>query len=218
MLRRAIPHLPEPRTLLYPLIHERVSEAVRPLVERLNAWRMMNSGAGLNTTTFDGRPVRYLGSVKFEGSPQVVFWSDFFEPFMLAAARQSIRWVIDHCRDQHLDSESYVVEARGLLGLVVESAYDEMATIDQVLRGASYPSSVRPVNVVRKIQTMKRHVDDLVTAMTHRGERSELRDHLTKLLTREAFDSALKGFHRRGPAPESASQPHLRCHRSLLRM
>ena len=190
MLRRAIPHLPEPRTLLYPLIHQRVSEAVRPLVERLTAWRMMNSGAGLNTTTFDGRPVRYPG-VKFEGSPHLVFWSDFFEPFMLAAAQQSIRWVIDHCREQHLDAELYVVESRTLLRLVVEGAYDEMAAIDQVLRGAGYPSSVRPVNVSGKIQAMKRHVDDLVTAMTHSGERSELRDHLTKLLTRAAFDGAL---------------------------
>lgn len=67
-----------------------------------------------------------------------------------------------------------------------------MAAIDQVLRGAGYPSSVRPVNVGGKIKAMKRHVDDLVIAMTHSGERSELRDHLTKLLSREAFDSALK--------------------------
>lgn len=41
--------LPEPRTPLYPLIQQRVAEAARPLVERLQAWRMMNA-QGLRTT------------------------------------------------------------------------------------------------------------------------------------------------------------------------
>jgi len=84
--------LPEPRTPLYPLIQQRVAEAARPLAERLEAWRMMSSRAGLKTTNFNGKPVQYQG-VTFDGTPRVVFWGEFFEPFMYDAARQSLEWV-----------------------------------------------------------------------------------------------------------------------------
>jgi len=84
--------LPEPRTPLYPLIQQRVAEAARPLAERLEEWRMMSSRAGLKTTNFNGKPVQYQG-VTFDGTPRVVFWGEFFEPFMYDAARQSLEWV-----------------------------------------------------------------------------------------------------------------------------
>ena len=79
--------LPEPRTPLYPLIQQRVAETARPLTERLEAWRMMNSRASLRTSNFNGKPVSYQG-VMFDGTHRDVFWGDFFEPFMFDAARE----------------------------------------------------------------------------------------------------------------------------------
>src|SRR5205823_10691958 len=132
--------LPEPRTPLYPLIRDRAIEAARPLVERLHAWRMMTA-SGLSTTNFDGKPVRYQ-RVLFDGSPRVVFWGDFFEPFMYDAARQTFEWVIATCRDRHLDPSPYLSEAMSLLGVLVTAAYEDMATTDQALRGRGYLDSV----------------------------------------------------------------------------
>ena len=126
MLKTAVVHLPEPRTPLYPLIEQRVAEAAHPLVDRLQAWGMMGAEIGVHTTDFHGTPVRYRG-VKFEGSPRTVFWSGFFEPFTLAAARQTLEWVFARCREQHLEPEEYVAEAKSLLGLLAERMYEDMA-------------------------------------------------------------------------------------------
>jgi hypothetical protein len=102
--------LPEPKTPLYPLIQQRVAEAARPLVDRLQAWRMMNTQAGVRTTNFHGKPVYYQG-VTFDGTPRVVFWGDFFEPFLYDAARESLERVIESCRDRNLDAGEYLSEA-----------------------------------------------------------------------------------------------------------
>lgn len=160
--------LPEPRTPLYPLIQQRVADAARPLVERLQAWRMMNAAAGLSTTDFNGKQVRYQG-VRFEGSPRVVFWGNFFEPFIVNAASQSLEWVIECCRERHLKPSEYLSEATSLLRVLITLAYEDMARTDQVLRGGGFPNSVSPKKVSHKVEAMKKRVDELVVALTHRG-------------------------------------------------
>jgi hypothetical protein len=149
MLRTLNLHLPEPHTALYPLLRHRVSQTAQPIAERLQAWGMMPSRRQLDTTRSDGRPVSY-GDIEFEGSPRTVFWSDFFEPFLLAATRQSVEWFLDHCRERHLDPGIYLAELRSLLGILVDSVYQDMASIDQVLRGAGYPDSATPVVVTER--------------------------------------------------------------------
>lgn len=160
--------LPEPRTPLYPLIQQRVAETARPLAERLEVWRMMNSRASLRTSNFNGKSVSYQG-VMFDGTPRVVFWGDFFEPFMFDAVRQSLEWVIEACRDRHLEASEYLSEATALLNLLVAQAYEEMARTDQLLRGRGYPDSVAPVQVAHKVEAMKKRITDLAVALTHRG-------------------------------------------------
>ena len=160
--------LPEPRTPLYPLIQQRVAEAARPLMERLEAWRMMNAHAALRTTRFDGKPVHYQG-VAFEGTPRVVFWGDFFEPFMYDAAQRSLEWTIESCRDRRLDAGVYLAEASNLLNVLIAKVYEDMARTDQLLRGRGYPNSVSPMAVTHRVEAMKEKVADLVVALTHRG-------------------------------------------------
>ena len=105
---------------------------------------MMNARASLRTSNFNGKPVSYQG-VMFDGTPRVVFWGDFFEPFMFDAARHSLEWVIEACRDRHLDASEYLSEAVALLNLLVAKTYEEMAGTDQLLRGRGYPDSVARV-------------------------------------------------------------------------
>jgi hypothetical protein len=162
---------PPPRTPLYPLIQQQVAEAARPVAERLEAWRMMNARGSLRTTRFDGKPVT-MGGVMFEGTPRLVFWGDFFEPFMLDAARQSLEWVVETCRDRHLDLTEYLAETTALLDQLVAETYQEMARSDQLLRGRGYPDSVAPVPVVQKVETMNRIIRDLAVALIHRGNAS----------------------------------------------
>jgi hypothetical protein len=129
---------------------------------------MMNSRAALKTTNFNGKPVQYQG-VTFDGTPRVVFWSEFFEPFMYDAARQSLEWVIQACHDRHLDASDYLSEAIALLNVLVAKTYEEMVRTDQLLRGRGYPDSVAPVQVAHKVEAMKKRIADLAVALTHRG-------------------------------------------------
>ena len=130
---------------------------------------MMNSRASLKTTYFNGKPVSYQGVVAFDGAPRVVFWGEFFEPFMFDAARQSLQWVIQVCHDRHLDASEYLSEAMALLNLLVAKTYEAMARTDQILRGRGYPDSVSPVQVDPKVEAMKKRIADLAVALTHRG-------------------------------------------------
>jgi hypothetical protein len=173
-------HLPEPRTPLYPLIQQRVAQAARPLADRLGAWRMMNAQGSLRTTNFTGKPV-YYQAVTFDGTPRVVFWSEFFEPFMVDAAQQSFEWVIQTCRDRNLDAKEYISETMELLGLLVIKAYEEMARTDQLLRGRGYPDSVSPKPVGHKIDAMKKRIADLSAALTHRGHAQPLGQDILSL-------------------------------------
>lgn len=168
MLNTAALQLPGPRTPLYPLIQQQVVEEARPLAERLQTWRIMDSDHGLSTTDFHGKPVRYRG-VSFKGSPRTVFWANFFEPFIVHAARQSVEWVIHCCRDRSLDPGQYLAETKSLLDVLIERVYEEMVRIDQVLQGQGRPTSVTRVDVSHKVQVMKEGVDDLIVALTHSG-------------------------------------------------
>ena len=152
---------------MYPLIQKRVADAARPLAERLGAWRMMDARGSLRTMDFKGKSVSYQG-VMFDGTPQVVFWSDFFEPFMVDAAQKSLEWVIQTCHDRHLDPTEYISETKKLLELLAVRAYEEMARTDQLRRGRGYPDSVSPRPIAHKIDEMKRRIGDLSAALTHR--------------------------------------------------
>jgi hypothetical protein len=158
-------HLPGLRTRLYPLIRQRVIDEARPIAERLRLWRMMGS-SGLATTNFHGKEVSYRG-VAFEGSPRQVFWSDFFEPFILAAARGTFEWVVEACRERNLNPMEYLVETRDLLQLLAEKTYDSMASIDRTLRGGGYPQKATPVKIAPKVSAMAKQINQLLVAFSH---------------------------------------------------
>jgi hypothetical protein len=141
---------------------------------------MMNAPAGLRTTNFHGKPLHSQG-VTFDGTPRVIFWGDFFEPFMYEAARQSLEWIIESCRDRHLDPAEYLSETTSLLNVLITKAYEDMARIDQVLRGRGYPNSVSPMQVTHKVETMKKKVADLVVALTYRGPAKPLVPEIMQL-------------------------------------
>ena len=119
--------------------------------------------------------------VMFDGTPRVVFWGDFFEPFMFDAARQSLEWVIQACRDRHLDATDYLSEATALLNVLVAETYEEMARTDQLLRGRGYPDSVAPVQVAHKVEAMKKRILDLAVALTHHGRSAPLEQEILNL-------------------------------------
>lgn len=157
------------RTRLYPLTRDRMLELERAISTRLESWRMFPAQNQLEITDFYGKPISYRG-IRYEGSPEDVFWAGLFEPFMVDAAKKLFQWVIDHCKSQNLDPAEYLVEARDLLKVFVVKSYGAMAEADRVLRGNGYPESVAPKAVDHKIKGMHTQIDDLLLAMTHAGK------------------------------------------------
>ncbi|RYX79926.1 hypothetical protein EON83_30725 [bacterium] len=153
-------------TALHPLTAQKLHEEARPLKERIAAWQFFNV-YGVKTTTIDGKQVAISG-VKFEGSPKHVFWSGFFEPFMVAAANNTFQWLGEQCIARNLNPSTYFEEARQLMHALVSKSFQEIAQTDQILRGEGFPSLIQLVDVSAKIASMNQHIDSLAIAFQHR--------------------------------------------------
>ena len=164
--RRA--HQPQTRTPLYTLCCDRLELEGRALDELLRAWRMFGV-SGLSVKTFDGRPVTYNG-IKFDGSPRHVFWSGFFEPFLNDISKKCIEWILSECRQRDLPPSTYVAEMKGLLVSLIMQTFNNMAETEQLLLGNGSPFSIPRRDVSTLLDSTTSRLDDVVKAMTHRGD------------------------------------------------
>jgi len=65
----------------YSFIKERISlEFERLEKEKVTPWVFLTTHVGLHQTDFFGKQINYQG-VEFEGSPRIVFWDSFIQPF-----------------------------------------------------------------------------------------------------------------------------------------
>ncbi len=126
-------------------------------------WRFFNAQKGVETTKQDGSVVSIHG-VKYAGSVPLVYWSGFFEPFMIHAASENLKWVSEHCKANRLDPAAYIDEARLLVHDFIRKSYTEIARTDQLLRGNGFPDTVTPRNVSGKAQAACDQVDQLAKA------------------------------------------------------
>ncbi|APP76217.1 hypothetical protein [Xanthomonas vesicatoria] len=150
-------------TELYPLTEAKLNELSRPTSERIMKWRFFNAQKGVETTKQDGSVVSIHG-VKYAGSVPLVYWSGFFEPFMIHAASENLKWVSEHCKANRLDPAAYIDEARLLVHDFIRKSYTEIARTDQLLRGNGFPDTVTPRNVSGKAQAACDQVDQLAKA------------------------------------------------------
>jgi hypothetical protein len=106
--------------------------------------------------------------VKFSGSTKRIFRSGFFEPFIVAAATNTLNWLWEECVSRNLEPSAYFDEAKMLIRQLVITTYQDIARTDQLLRGEGFPDSVTPVDVTGKIAKMIEYVDSISTAIQHR--------------------------------------------------
>ncbi|MGN2249785.1 hypothetical protein ACFWZ1_06850 [Frateuria sp. GZRe14] len=150
-------------TELHPLTRAKLDELSRPITETIMKWRFFNAQKGIETTKHDGSAVSIHG-VKYAGSVPLVYWSGFFEPFMIHAASETLGWVADHCKERRLDPAPYIDEARLLIHDLIRKSYHEIAKTDQLLRGNGFPETVTPHDVSSKEKAACDHVDRLAKA------------------------------------------------------
>jgi len=154
-------------TPLYILSKSIVDDVDRVISEKLMKWRMFPAQWKLEIENYYGKPIRYSG-IKYDGSPRVVYWGGFIEPFLENGIIKSLSELEKVCLQKNLDINDYVNEMEDLLRTLVVKTYNNMAEIDQILRGNGYPKSVTKFNVSDKITNMEDYLKKYIVAVTHK--------------------------------------------------
>lgn len=112
---------------------------------------------------FNGKQIHYEG-VGFAGSPHNVFWGRYIEPFLEDLAILEIRNAAASAKEREVDARAVLLEVGGMLKGACAKVYQEMAVIDQRLRGKGYPNSVHARKTDSELAMMSAFIDQHVSA------------------------------------------------------
>jgi hypothetical protein len=147
-------------TPLYPTFEKRIDDATSRIVTRqVEPWLFISHG--LNVQRHDGRTIAYSG-VDFSGSPRMVFWGGYIEPFLQHLVLEELKEARTLAKEREVNGREVLLEVKGLLTSAFHRVFARMADVDQRLRGSGYPSEVtlRPIaqEVARVQAFLDRHV------------------------------------------------------------
>jgi len=125
--------------------------------DQITPWCFMMSGPPFRVKTFYGKTISYQG-VEFEGSPQLVFWKGYIEPFIEDITIRIIDYVVDLCHEKSLSVKSHLNRTEDILKALSVKTYNRMAEIDQRLRGKGYPQLVKKRDVTGNIAAMNGYI------------------------------------------------------------
>lgn len=168
-LRREVPVDPNTgRTDLYATTKVRVDRVTDSLIrEKVTRWLFIFGPDAKGAVTFhDGREVSYSGLL-FEGTPRLVFWDGFIEPFLEDAIRKVLDDVGRECRDNGINPSTPLAEAANCLDNMIWRVYRKMAEVDWRLSGNSSRSPISGglnEKVERKAERMKTKLQEQLKA------------------------------------------------------
>jgi hypothetical protein len=157
--------LPE-RTPLYAKTEQRIQDFYTDINRnKLTPWSFLRTAKMPEVEDYYGRRIRYQG-VEFEGSPRMVFWEGFIEPFLEHGIIDILEQVAEDAKKSNLTPEPCINEAVGLLYGRISAIYGRMAEIDQNLRGKGYPENVKRRDVSERIKKMHSYLQKQQKAIT----------------------------------------------------
>ncbi len=109
--------------------------------EKITPWAFFKNESGIEITAFDGSKIRYKG-IEFEGSPKLIFWGNFTQPFLKDIISRTFAKTREFCQKYKLNAEKPLKETTLLLTDHVHSMFERMVDIDRRLRGKGHPESV----------------------------------------------------------------------------
>jgi len=114
--------------------------------EKITPWAFLTTNEMPPIEDYHGRVIQYRG-VKFEGSPELVFWRGFVDPFLEALIGWGFKLALDHARERGLDPQPCIDVAQQALENGVSRILNRMKDIDRRLRGNGSPEKVHPRDV-----------------------------------------------------------------------
>jgi len=169
---------------LQPLIQHMISEEFKKLKdEKITPWVFFNTGKMPVITNFYGKSIHYQG-VEFEGSPRLVFWDGFIEPFLKDIIVRSIQSVVNLSKENGVATEDVLLHAKRQLSSGIWSIYHEMQNIDQRIKGKGFPERANKRDISGKIKRMEKFLEDHVNSAI---EISKKRFSINKLYREHPF-------------------------------
>jgi hypothetical protein len=157
---RSKPVTPPETTPLYAKTKQKIEDFYVDIERnKLTPWAFLRTGKMQEVKDYYGRSIRYQG-VEFEGSPSIVFWEGFIEPFLEHGIIDILEQVADEAKKSNLNPEACINEAVGLLAGRISAVYYLMAEIDQKLRGKGYPETAKRRDVSEKIKKMDDYLQE----------------------------------------------------------
>jgi hypothetical protein len=149
-------------TPLLPTFEKRIADATDQILRKqVDPWLFMPQG--LSVTKFDGRPISYHG-IKFEGSPRLVFWSGYIQPFLEHLITSEIAAGVSMARERRVDARQLLPEIQGLLLSAISKVFTRMTDVDRRLRGDGFPEQVPLRNIQSDRDIMAAFVDRHIQA------------------------------------------------------
>jgi hypothetical protein len=151
------------RTPLFVRTKARVKQREDYLIkEKVHPWLFMWPESSVKVKLHDGRDYSYAG-LEYGGSVVSVFWKSL-DPFLEDTVRQVLDEVGKECQSNGIDASAPLTEAGWLLESMITHVYQEMAEVDQKLRGRRDQKSVPRADVEPQIKHMTEIVQEHVKA------------------------------------------------------
>jgi hypothetical protein len=149
-------------TPLYPMFRKRIDDAIEQLIKKqVTPWCFLNSGRPFRVTAFDGRQIAYEG-IRFGGTPQLVFWSRYIEPFLEDLTISEISAAVAMAQERRVDAKLLLSEVNELLNAGIRRVFSQMADVDRRLRGKGSPEKVQLRPTENEIRNMTKFVEERI--------------------------------------------------------
>jgi hypothetical protein len=159
-----VKHVDLMTTPLEPTFRKLISDSVEQLLkQQVTPWAFFAAGSPFQIKSFDGGQIAYQG-VEFEGSPRLVFWTRYIEPFLEELCVSQIGRAVAMARERDVDARLLLPEVQGLLLAGFRTVYAGMVEIDRRLRGKGFPNRVERRSTEQELQTMERFLDERIHA------------------------------------------------------
>lgn len=129
-------------TPLYPIFRKRIDDATEQIIrDHVAPWAFLTAGPPFKVQQFSGREISYQG-ISFEGSPRIVFWGRYIDPFLEALAINEIDFAVSSAKERRVNATLLLPEVQDLLIAAIQRTFQEMTEIDRHLLGKGHPESV----------------------------------------------------------------------------
>lgn len=97
------------KTLIYENIRSRISDLEHLIIdEKISPWTSFRANEMKEVPNYHGKVIKYSG-IEFEGSPRLVFWNGFIEPFLENGIAQELNSVAQECQDRNLEKTEFLL-------------------------------------------------------------------------------------------------------------